>query len=196
MRRLQVFGKLFRASLRAGKALSIDEYIKSELERHAAHEKKIFYRAIGNLSIGWGYVEHLFDLTNVVIITRFETGESELPRSLKPKISFYRKSFVKIPELIPFKEQALKITEEASRLKEIRHDIIHGQAQNLTPDGLRQFNRQQHRGKQLIETSKSYSMDQILQANDEIAELAKSMIALVVEAKSVFLSEDLNDTHG
>lgn len=196
MKRLQFFRKLFLASLKAGRALTIDEYIKNELERQSVQEKKIFYRAIGHLSIGWGYVEHLFDLTNVVVITRFNTGESELPRSLKPKIAFYRKSFVSIPELNSFKEQALKITQEASRLKEIRHDIIHGQAQQLTPDGLRHFNRQQHRGKQLIETSVSYSMDQILQANDEIGELAKSMIALVIEAKSVFLSEQLSEPNG
>lgn len=185
----RLLGKLLRASLKAGKALSIDEYIEIETERQKNAEKKTFYRAIGHLAVGWGYVEHLFDLTNAAIINRFETDENELPRSLKPKISFYRRSFLKIPELSPFKEKALKITDEASRLKEIRHDIIHGQAERLTPDGLRHFNRQHHRGKELIETSVSYTLDQIIQANEDIGELAISMVALVKEAKSLFLNE-------
>ncbi|MGM4887535.1 hypothetical protein [Tardiphaga sp. 11_C7_N12_6] len=182
-------GKLLRASFEAGKALSIDEYIEIETERQKNAEKKIFYRAIGQLTLGWGYVEHLFDLTNAIIITRFETNENELPRSLKPKISFYRRSFLKLPELSPFKEQAIKIADEANRLKEIRHDIIHGQAEKLTPDGLRHFIRQHHRGKELIETSVSYTLDQIIQANEEIGKLALSMTALVEEATPLFLNK-------
>ena len=65
---------------------------------------------------------------NGVLIMHRNHLELELPRSLRPKIGFFKRSFDRIPELAPFRERAAKIVSELNRLKTIRHDAVHGVA--------------------------------------------------------------------
>jgi hypothetical protein len=157
--------------------MGLNEVLKTESLRK---EKKLFYRAIGMVSVGWCRVEILFDYANLFLINSYEVKETQLPVSLKPKIAFFKKHFQNISELAPFKDQAMTIVERANILKEARHDIIHGYAEKLVSvDETRRFVRHDYRGKRIAEKKKSYSLDQIIQKSEETLELIDLMIALL-----------------
>jgi hypothetical protein len=70
----------------------------TETESHevvavALDEAKILFQSIGALSVAWAQVETLLDYFNGVLIMHRDHPELELPRSLKPKLGFFKKSF-------------------------------------------------------------------------------------------------------
>jgi hypothetical protein len=152
---------LIGASRELGHVASLDELIALEQEKTERRERRVFYITIGHMSVAWGQVEVLLDYANLFLMTWFDIEEAHLPISLKPKIAFFRKYFRTLPELEPYRERAATIVDKANTLKEVRHDIIHGQAEKLTPEGLRRFIRFEYKGKELINKPKNYSLEQI-----------------------------------
>jgi hypothetical protein len=57
----------------------------------ALDQTKILFQSIGALSVAWAQVETCLDYFNGVLISCSGNPELELPRSLKPKIGFFRK---------------------------------------------------------------------------------------------------------
>ncbi|WP_439924822.1 hypothetical protein [Nitrobacter sp. JJSN] len=171
---------VFKASYRQRRIMGPNE-ITSLLKTHSLREeKKLFYRAIGLVSVSWCQIEILFDYANLFLINTYDMKETQLPIALKPKIAFFRKHFQTIPELDPFKDRAMAIVERANILKEARHDIIHGYAAKLVSvDDDRRFVRHDYRGKRIAEKTKSYSLDQIIQKSEEMGELVDLMVALL-----------------
>lgn len=169
-----------KASYQRRRLLGPKEIISLLKALSLQEERKLFYRAVGVVSVSWGQIEILFDYANLYLINTYETKEAQLPIALKPKIAFFRKHFQTIPELAPFKDQAMAIVEKTNILKEARHDIIHGLADKLVSAGnARSFIRHDYRGKRLVEKTKVYSLNQIIDKSEEIGDLIDLMVALL-----------------
>jgi hypothetical protein len=152
-----------------------------ELQAEAVNERGLLAELIGSLAIYWARVEVALDYANAVLIQHSAVKEARLPVSLKRKIGFFRKSFVEIPALAPFQTRAFEIVAEINRLKEIRHDIVHGIARNRMPGGIRQFVRHRYRGKEFEAETKTYPLRAIMAAYREAGELALRLLELTQE---------------
>jgi len=92
--------------------------------------------ATGYVVIRWALIERQLD-NWVMMIFRACDGSKirkDVPRSLKPKIEFLRKAFGKIKVLQPFKNEALNLLTQISKISEQRHDFIHGAISKVTPE--------------------------------------------------------------
>jgi hypothetical protein len=142
-------------------------------------ETKILFQSIGALSVAWAQVETLLDYFNGVLILHKSNPELELPKSLKPKIGFFRNAFDRTPELAPFRERAVKIVSELNRLKTIRHDAIHGVAFERMPVGTHKVTRLIYKGKDITQMHTTYSLP-------DIAFAANDALALLQELNNLF----------
>lgn len=189
MKYFSLIAKMFKANLEAKRILTIDEFLAHEQAKIDSYERNLFLRAVANLSIGWAQVEILLDYANFFLINEFEVSVEQLPNSLRSKIAFFKQQFREVSKLRPFADRAHNIVERANILKETRHDIIHGIAERQARDGIRQFIRHSYKGKRLIEQKRSYTLDQILKKNEEIADLAEDMVLLLKEVVGPRLPE-------
>jgi hypothetical protein len=136
----------------------------------ALDQAKILFQSIGALSVAWAQVETVLDYFNGVLIMHGNHPELELPRSLKPKIGFFKRCFDRIPELAPFRERAAKIVSELNRLKIIRHDAVHGVALERMPVGTHKAVRLNIKGKDISQQHTIYKLpDIVFAANDALA---------------------------
>ena len=173
--------RTLKASWEMKRPTSISSYVALK-NRQAADLQEIgFDRAVAHLSRGWAYVEIMFDYTNLFIINTSATRETQIPISLKAKISFFKKHFRTMPELQSYQHRAFAIVDEANRLKLARHDIVHGLALKEAPPGVRRYLRHDYRGKKLIKQTKEYSWIEAGKIASEMFTLGKSMIALLRE---------------
>ncbi|WP_425987980.1 hypothetical protein [Afipia sp. DC4300-2b1] len=181
MNYFRLMGKVWRATMEAKRYLTLDEFIAHEEKKLAKEEQNFFYKTIALLSICWAQIEVVLDYSNLFIITAFDTSETQLPISLKPKIAFFKKHFKEIPELEEYRERALKLVERINNLKETRHDIIHGVAVKEVTKGIRQFIRHDYKGKSLIQMPKNYTLDQMTVKVEEIADLTGDLVEFLLE---------------
>jgi hypothetical protein len=189
----RIVSGIFRASVELGRAPKFDEWIQYEYRQVEKSERRMFHRTIANLVIAWAQVEVTLDYSNLFLITNFETKEMDLPVSLKAKIAFFRKYF-RVPELESYSERAVGIADKINSLKETRHDIVHGHAEKLTPEGLRRFIRFDYKGRELVERPKDYTLNQIITASEEITDLAVSMVAFLREVVETNRGEKIDDS--
>lgn len=184
----QLAALVFRRGMEARRPLTEAELESIKNEWQSAAERPQLARAIGNIAIGWARVEILYDYANAFIISRPTCEETTLPIPLKPKLAFFRKHFETMPELSPFREQAESLLARTNKLKVVRHDVVHGIAGKRLPNGIRSIQRIEYRGKRLGEYRTDYTLRQIVDAAEAIAELASDMTAflsaVIVEVRS------------
>jgi len=160
---------IFKKALQLRRPLNETEL--HEVLAVALDEAKILYQSIGALSVAWAQVETVLDYFNGVLIMHRNHPELVLPRSsLKSKIGFFKRSFDLIPELVPFRERAAKIVYELNRLKNIRHDAVHGVALERMPVGTHKAIRLNIKGKDITQQHTLYKLPDIaIAANDALA---------------------------
>ncbi len=94
------------------------------------------WAAIGHMVHSWSVVEMCLDY-NTAIIFRLAGGrhlDDQLPQALGRKIRFLRRCFKQIEPLRGFADEALGYIDEAKRLSETRHLVVHGSATKYDPD--------------------------------------------------------------
>ena len=143
------------------------------------NEVKTLYQSIGALTITWAQVETVLDYLNGILIMHRDHPERELPRTLKPKIGFFKTSFDRIPGLAPFRERANKIASELNRLKTVRHDAVHGVALERMPVGTFKATRLGIKGKDISQQHTTYQLA-------DIAFAAKDALAPLQELNSFY----------
>jgi len=173
--------RTLQASWEMKRPTSIRSYIALKKRESDEVQELGFDRAVAHISIGWAYIEIIFDYTNLFIINTFATDETQIPISLKAKIAFFKKHFRTMPELQSYQQRAFAIVDEANRLKVARHDIVHGLAIKETPAGVRRYLRHDYRGKKLIKQTKEYSWLEAGKTASDMFALGKSMVALLRE---------------
>lgn len=80
-----------------------------------------------------------------------------------------------------YRDRATSLVERINGLKEARHDIVHGLAERKAKEGLSKIVRHDYKGKELVEQSKNYSLDQVISINEDIVGLAKDMVVFLKE---------------
>ncbi len=86
----------------------------------------IFF-AVGELVLGWAFAEQ--NLDNMVTIFFHGAGaktEAELPVALNRKMKYLRKCLRTVPALASFRANAEQLIDEAEKLSDTRHTVIHG----------------------------------------------------------------------
>jgi hypothetical protein len=185
----RIFYGVFRASMHLRRRARLNEFIDHEWMLIDKEQRRMFIHSVGLISIGWAHIETLLDYGNYFILGNFETQETQLPVSLKPKIAFFRKHFQAIPELEPYRDRAMVLVERINNLKEARHDVVHGMAQSKVREGLQEIIRLDYQGKRLIERSKKYSLDQVIETTIKIAELGDELTSFLREVAGARIGE-------
>lgn len=101
----------------------------------ADEELESLYRFVGLVVIQWGQSEQSLDL---VVSTLYQNyGGSALvkkmPKMLETKLEFVEKAFEELKGLDEFKPLAMRVVSEFKRLREFRHDFIHGAIADTVP---------------------------------------------------------------
>jgi hypothetical protein len=101
-------------------------------------------RAVGFTVLIWAHIEQILDAAIAVVFQNCGGNKinQQIPRNLKSKLVFMRKSLRKINVLEPFQEQGLALMDRISNMKQRRHDVVHGVVTSLTSaDGSFEFRR-------------------------------------------------------
>lgn len=93
-----------------------------------AIKHSMFLMALGSVTLNWSSLEMYLDGITVIIHKNVmgHTIEKDAPTSLKRKTEFIKKCLKSIPELDAYKILITEFVTEVNRLKEKRHDLIHG----------------------------------------------------------------------
>ena len=167
-----------------------------EAAAQAINEAQVLASLVGAITITWAQVELNLDVINGILIGRGELNDRELPVSLKPKIAFFKKAFVKVAEVAHLDERALLIVAELNRLKLIRHDIIHGVAMDRTQIGARKFIRVEYRGADLVFRHQDYKFPAITEALADMVKLKGNLFALFRDTLFVISPDAAKQTFG
>jgi hypothetical protein len=138
--------------------------------------------AIGTVSAQWATLEYYLSSTTRGCIQRFKNPESKL--SLKTAFSERRNAFQEafmwsnVPQ--PLRESASRLVDRIVQAEEKRHKIIHGMANEDSPDDLPVNEESVHimRDHPKHYFSERYSIPQILAIADEIADINGDMLAM------------------
>ena len=101
-------------------------------------------QAVGFTVLTWAHIEQILDFAIAVVFQNCGGNKinQQIPRNLKSKLVFMRKSLRKIHVLEPFQEQGLALMDRISDMKRRRHDVVHGVVTSLTSsDGKFEFRR-------------------------------------------------------
>jgi len=101
-------------------------------------------QAVGFMVLTWAHVEQILDAAIAVVFQNCGGNKinQQIPRNLKSKLVFMRKSLRKISVLEPFQEQGLALMDRISNMKRQRHDVVHGVVTSRTSaDGTFEFRR-------------------------------------------------------
>ena len=154
-----------------------------------------YYAAVGGFTTSWAGLEMSLDYANTIIMA-FAKGheiQDDLPISLKPKITFFRKAHSRLADISTFKDEGLALASRVTALVAIRHDMIHGihgLASGILPDGARQFYRLTYKGAGFTTTNKPYSAAAILEAGVTAGRLRDSIVAHATSIASLLAPED------
>jgi hypothetical protein len=92
-------------------------------------------QAIGYVVIHWAHIERQVD--NWINFTFHNCGgkslKSDIPKSLKGKVSFLKACFSKLAPLKDIGPHGISIIERVSRLSDQRHKLVHGAITSLVP---------------------------------------------------------------
>jgi len=101
-------------------------------------------RAVGFTVLTWAHIEQLLDMSIAVVFQNCGGNEinAQIPRNLKSKLVFMRKSLRNLNLLSPFQEQGLDLMSQVSNMKRRRHDLVHGVVTSTSAsDGIFEFRR-------------------------------------------------------
>ena len=101
-------------------------------------------KAVGFTVLSWSHIEIMLD-ASIAIIFQNCGGDRiypQIPRNLKSKVIFMRKSLRQLEVLGKFQELGLELMDRISNMKSSRHDVAHGVPTSLaTQDGVYQFRK-------------------------------------------------------
>jgi hypothetical protein len=132
-------------------------------------EAKILLAAVGGVVVTWAEVELHLDFINGVLVMQEPNAKLKLPKPLQLRIAFFKEALERVPQLAHIRPS--KIVDELNRLKEVRHDIVHGVAIEKLPDGARKFLRLDFAGKDINQQHANYNLAGILAAANEMRAL-------------------------
>lgn len=83
---------------------------------------------VGMIVMNWSFVENSLDAWTAIAFQDCNGSsiERELPRQFDRKMRFLRKCFNRLPELTPWKNEALAYLDRAKALSVVRHYVVHG----------------------------------------------------------------------
>jgi hypothetical protein len=191
---LRIRWLIFKRILQLGRPLTATETY--EVMAVGLNETDIIMRSVGALTLAWAQVETILDYCNGVLIMHEKSPESELPKSLRPKIGFFRKSFDRIPELSPFRERVTALVSELNRLKTIRHDIVHGVALERMPVGTHKVLRIDYQGKTIKQWHATYGLVDIVNAANEAMSLRTELLSLFRDVLFVLYPDQAKQIYG
>jgi len=135
-------------------------------------------KAVGFTVITWAHIEIVLD-ASIGIVFQSCGGDQinpELPRTLKGKLSFMRKSLRRLATLKPFQEQGLALMDRISNMKQQRHDVVHGVAASLaTSDGTFEFRRLDAKGTMHHIRSSSFDLKKFPEFSQALVGLGADM---------------------
>lgn len=101
--------------------VSVSGMPKSRVEFYRA-----LYTAVGQMTIRWAGLELVLDdlVRNIFPIS--EASDTEIPRSLKRKVNFLKRTMDTTPRLAPFWEDGRALARRIKKGSEDRNWIIHG----------------------------------------------------------------------
>jgi hypothetical protein len=183
--------KRYKKSLK--RDLNDDEHIEAMFEvlLTSSDVPTGYLQAIGILTITWARIEYAIDLCNLFLIRSEKIAETQLPRPLNAKISLFKRGFKESR----FEKTATEIVDKLQRLKNTRHDIIHGTAKIL-PEGGRRIQRFAYDDTQIGQSEKDYKFTDILEAIREMLELKQTLHALLSDIERLFLSNEVDQADG
>jgi hypothetical protein len=116
--------KSISGSFPFGFLLSVDSVMT-----HFSEDYEPLYSALGKIVYAWAYLENIIDIC-VDIVYHVYGGNSiahrqEIPRSLRIKIDFLKKSLKTITQLKQYKTEGLALINRVTPLSNLRHDMIH-----------------------------------------------------------------------
>jgi hypothetical protein len=102
-----------------------------------------FLRSVGSITISWGLAEFCLDAIIAVFFKKYGVmlNEKQLPKMLDPKIKFANKCFSRISALSEFKIDGELLLSNFNRLRQKRHEIIHGALTQLPTNGIAIFSK-------------------------------------------------------
>lgn len=144
------------------------------LEALIPHSELMHYARIGSIAVGWAHLEKSLDIVNSMILhpAGGKAIQNDLPVSLKSKIAFWKAAHSRLEPLKSIRQRGAVLIAEVVRLKDKRHDCIHGFARTADPDGTRQMERMVYLGDILDVKVTPYTVDEMRELNREIARLA------------------------
>jgi hypothetical protein len=105
----------------------------------AEREKELMFESIGRLTVAWALLESALD---VLIVQIHSLGGREIepnpPWALKRKLQYVRRCFKDIAILASYAHEAVAVANEIGSASKLRHDIVHGTAQEH-PEGATQI---------------------------------------------------------
>lgn len=110
----------------------------------AEDDLNALYAAVGFLTANWAIAEQGLDGCIAIVYQelRVRGPKDTIPRSLKKKVEFLRKSLNSLPALAQVKNEGLEVMTEVTRLATVRHDLVHGAIKELrAKDGKFSFAR-------------------------------------------------------
>jgi hypothetical protein len=149
-----------------------------ELTAEVIGETKLRLALIGSLTVVWAEIELGLDVTNGVLILDNNVTEKVLPRSLQPKIKFFRKNYAKVPGLAPLADRVSRVVRELDRLRVIRHDAVHGIAIRRLSPVHHEVLRVNYESADLRMEYKSYGLTDLSQALAEMVALKNDLYSL------------------
>lgn len=144
----------------------------------ALEETKVIFYMIGAITVFWAEVEIGLDYFNGILIMHKSVKDSVLPKSLRLKIAFFKKSFHRIAELAPLRDRADAMISELYRLSVIRHDLVHGAAVDRLPVGFRKLLRIDYEGKDVKERYVTYDFPALTSALNDVQALVRTVDSL------------------
>lgn len=146
--------------------------------------------AVGAITVNWASIELCLDVCNTLLIHHNKTPATRTPQNLGAKLRVFRNAFQGEPTLTRMAESAADLISEIERLREIRHDIIHGIVIAKSEAGERSFHRftfTKNIGERRIQ---NYTFEQILNHLQEMLHLRGRIIAFTDNFNSQLDTEE------
>lgn len=150
-----------------------------------------YLTALGRFTQRWSFTEKALDICNLVLFYRGGGKEINptVPRTaLEMKVSFFRECHLQLPDVV--KERGLKVADEFSRLRDMRHALIHGTTFSLEADGAFDISRFRILKNELRIDETRFSLSQLSTMNTETWELGKSTLTQSALLIKMFMTPD------
>lgn len=147
-----------------------------------------YWTALGFSTAVWSALELILD-TDVQLIRKHYGGkqiEAEVPRGLKPTITFLRRCFNRLDSLQRFKAPMLELLDNVDRLSNSRHLIVHGAAVGFITGAGVPLKRLRGAKTTYVEDEKVITIAEIYEIGRESARMVDALARLGVDMKAPF----------